>query len=100
MTWVPKSFINKSFLLDSPFAVELFTKYASKKPIVDYHCHLSPQKIANDYQFKNITEIWIDGDHYKWRAMRTLGVNERFITGDASDEEKFLAWWHLKIICE
>ena len=92
MTWAPKSFINESFLLDSTFAVELFTKYAGKKPIFDYHCHLSPQKIANDYQFKNITEIWIDGDHYKWRAMRTLGIKEKYITGNASPKEKFISW--------
>ena len=92
MTWAPKSFINESFLLDSPFAVELFTKYAAKKPIFDYHCHLSPQKIANDYQFKNITEIWIDGDHYKWRAMRTLGIKEKYISGNATPKEKFISW--------
>ena len=87
-----KSFIDEGFLLDSPFALELYVNYAAKLPIIDYHCHLSPAQIANDYQFKNITEIWIDGDHYKWRAMRTLGVDERYITGEASPKEKFIAW--------
>lgn len=61
-------------------------------PIIDYHCHLSPQDIAVNRQFKNISEVWLAGDHYKWRAMRTLGVNEKYITGDASDDEKFAQW--------
>ena len=87
-----KSFIDEGFLLDSTFALELYVNYAANRPIIDYHCHLSPTQISNDYQFKNITEIWIEGDHYKWRAMRTLGVDERFITGDASPKEKFFAW--------
>ncbi|MFL2625889.1 MAG: glucuronate isomerase [Flavobacteriaceae bacterium] len=87
-----KSFIDEGFLLDSPFALELYVNYAAKQPIIDYHCHLSPAQISNNYQFKNITEIWIEGDHYKWRAMRTLGVDERFITGDASPKEKFITW--------
>ena len=86
-----KSFIDEGFLLDSTFALELYVNYAANRPIIDYHCHLSPTQISNDYQFKNITEIWIEGDHYKWRAMRTLGVDERFITGDASPKEKFFA---------
>ena len=85
-----KSFIDEGFLLDSTFALELYVNYAANRPIIDYHCHLSPTQISNDYQFKNITEIWIEGDHYKWRAMRTLGVDERFITGDASPKENFL----------
>ena len=59
---------------------------------IDYHCHLSPQDIANNRQFDNLTKIWLDGDHYKWRAMRTLGIEEKYITGDAPDEEKFKKW--------
>ena len=62
-----KSFIDEGFLLDSTFALELYVNYAANRPIIDYHCHLSPTQISNDYQFKNITEIWIEGDHYKWR---------------------------------
>jgi len=87
-----EAFIHDNFLLETPFAQELYHKYAAPQPIIDYHCHLSPEKIANNYQFKNISEIWIDGDHYKWRAMRTLGIDERYITGDASPKEKFVQW--------
>jgi glucuronate isomerase len=72
--------------------VQLYHEYASKLPIIDYHNHLPPEKIANDYQFQNITELWLEGDHYKWRAMRQLGVDEEFITGSASAKEKFLKW--------
>ena len=61
-------------------------------PIIDYHCHLPPQQIAEDHRFENLTQIWLDGDHYKWRAMRAAGVPERFCTGDASDWEKFQKW--------
>ncbi len=86
------TFIQDNFLLENNYAEELYHNYASKMPIIDYHCHLSPQDIADDRVFKNLTEIWINGDHYKWRAMRTLGVDEKFITGNASDEEKFLEW--------
>ena len=86
------TFIHDNFLLENKYAEELYHNYASKMPIIDYHCHLSPQDIADDRVFKNLTEIWINGDHYKWRAMRTLGVDEKFITGDASDDEKFLEW--------
>ncbi len=87
-----KKFINSDFLLENRYARELYHEYAKPMPIIDYHCHLPPEDIANDHIFKNITEIWIHGDHYKWRAMRALGVNEKYITGDASDEEKFLKW--------
>jgi glucuronate isomerase len=87
-----KAFIHDDFLLETEFASNLYHNYSAKQPIIDYHCHLSPELIAKDYQFNNITEIWIDGDHYKWRAMRTLGVDERFITGDASPKEKFIQW--------
>ena len=87
-----KAFIHDDFLLETEFASNLYHNYAAKQPIIDYHCHLSPELIAKDHQFNNITEIWIDGDHYKWRAMRTLGIDERFITGDASPKEKFIKW--------
>ncbi len=84
--------IPEDFLLYSNKAKALYHDYAKDMPIIDYHNHLPPQEIAEAKKFKNLTEIWLKGDHYKWRAMRTLGVNERFITGDASDEEKFMAW--------
>ena len=87
-----KSFLDEDFLLENSTAQELYHDFAKELPIVDYHCHLSPQEIAENKQFKNLTEIWLYGDHYKWRAMRTLGIDERFITGDATDEEKFGAW--------
>lgn len=87
-----KKFITDDFLLFSQQAKDLYNTYAKEQPIIDYHNHLSPKEIAEDRQFDNITQVWIAGDHYKWRAMRTLGVDERYITGDASDKEKFMAW--------
>jgi glucuronate isomerase len=87
-----KTFITDNFLLQTDFARTLFHSYAKDLPIIDYHCHLSPETIANNHAFKTLTEIWLKGDHYKWRAMRTLGVPEKFITGDASDQEKFNHW--------
>ncbi|WP_447893652.1 glucuronate isomerase [Vreelandella sp. GE22] len=86
------AFLGEDFLLDSEMAKRLYHGYASAQPIFDYHCHLSPQDIAQDRRFENLTEIWLKGDHYKWRAMRWNGVDERFCTGDASDYEKFQAW--------
>ena len=86
------SFIKEDFLLQSDLAAELYYEYAKDLPIIDYHCHLPPKEIANNHKFDTITSIWLDGDHYKWRAMRTLGVEERYITGDASDREKFQKW--------
>ena len=86
------NFIHENFLLENKYAEELYHKYSKNQTIIDYHNHLSPKLIAEDNVFKNITDVWINGDHYKWRAMRTLGVNEKFITGDASDKEKFLQW--------
>ena len=65
-----KPFLNEDFLLDSPVACSLYHEHAAKMPIIDYHCHLSPQMIAEDYRFSSITELWLGGDHYKWRAMR------------------------------
>jgi glucuronate isomerase len=87
-----KTFMDKNFLLQTETAQELYHHHAAKMPIFDYHCHISPKDIADDRQFKNITEIWLYGDHYKWRAMRSNGVNERYCTGDASDWEKFEKW--------
>lgn len=87
-----KTFMDKNFLLQTETAQELYHHHAAKMPIFDYHCHISPKEIAEDRQFENITQIWLYGDHYKWRAMRTNGVNERYCTGDASDWEKFEKW--------
>lgn len=85
-------FIHDNFLLDNKYAEELYHDYSKNQPIIDYHNHLSPKQIAEDKTFGNITDVWINGDHYKWRAMRTLGINEKYITGDASDKDKFLSW--------
>ena len=85
-------FINDNFLLENKFAEELYHNYSKNQPIIDYHNHLSPQFIAEDKIFDNVTKVWINGDHYKWRAMRTLGINEQFITGTGSDKDKFLNW--------
>jgi glucuronate isomerase len=87
-----KAFLNEDFLLQSPTAQTLYHDFAAKMPIIDYHNHLVPQQIAEDKQFDNITQIWLYGDHYKWRAMRAHGVDEKYITGNASDEEKFMKW--------
>ena len=87
-----EGFINDNFLLYSNLAIELYTNYASTLPIIDYHCHLPPDQIAHNHKFKSITDIWLNGDHYKWRAMRAFGVSEEYITGDASDFEKFKKW--------
>ncbi len=85
-------FLGDDFLLQTPFARSLYHEHAEAMPIFDFHCHLPPADIAADRRFDNLTQIWLYGDHYKWRAMRTNGVDERYCTGDASDEEKFLAW--------
>jgi glucuronate isomerase len=85
-------FLSQDFLLQTETAKTLYHEYAKALPIIDYHNHLSPELIAKDYQFKNITEVWLSGDHYKWRAMRAFGVDEKYITGEASDEEKFMKW--------
>jgi glucuronate isomerase len=87
-----KPFMDDDFLLETPTAVELYHEYAKPQPIIDYHCHLSPEQIADNHRFASMTEAWLGGDHYKWRAMRTNGVSERLITGDASDWAKFQAW--------
>jgi glucuronate isomerase len=85
-------FIHDDFLLSNETARRLYHRYAAGQPIFDYHCHLSPKDIAENRRFNNLVEIWLEGDHYKWRAMRANGVEERFITGDAAPFEKFLAW--------
>jgi glucuronate isomerase len=87
-----KTFISDDFLLNSPTAVTLYNEYAKTQPILDYHNHLSPKDIAEDRQFENITQMWVEGDHYKWRAMRANGIDEKYITGDATDLEKFKKW--------
>jgi len=87
-----KPFMDANFLLTTETAQHLYHHHAAKMPIIDYHCHLSPQMIAEDYRFKTITELWLGGDHYKWRAMRANGVSEEYITGNASDWEKFQKW--------
>ena len=87
-----KSFLSDDFLLQTATARTLYHEYAKQMPIIDYHNHLLPDQIAADKQFDNITQIWLSGDHYKWRAMRANGVPERYITGDASDWEKFEKW--------
>lgn len=87
-----KDFLSEDFLLDNETARNLYFNYASKMPIIDYHCHLPPHEIAQDKKFANMTEIWLLGDHYKWRAMRANGIDEKFISGDAHDYDKFEKW--------
>jgi glucuronate isomerase len=87
-----RPFIHDDFLLGSGVAHDLYVRFARDLPIVDYHCHLSPELMAADHRFRSITEIWLEGDHYKWRAMRACGVPERLVSGDGSDWEKFEAW--------
>jgi len=87
-----KPFMDENFLLHTETAQKLYHEHAAKMPIFDYHCHINPKDIAEDRRFNTITEIWLAGDHYKWRGMRTNGVDERFCTGDASDWEKFEKW--------
>ena len=86
------AFIQNNFLLQSPLAEKLYFEYAAHQPIIDFHSHLSPAEIATNKKFDNISQVWLAGDHYKWRAMRTFGINEKFITGDSTDQEKFNAW--------
>jgi glucuronate isomerase len=87
-----KAFMDQDFLLDTPSAKKLYHDFAKEMPIIDYHCHLNPEDIASDKKFNNISEIWLAGDHYKWRAMRANGVDEKYCTGEASDKEKFTKW--------
>lgn len=87
-----RPFISEDFLLAGATARELYARYAAGQPIIDYHCHLSAADIASNRRFRDLTEIWLEGDHYKWRAMRANGIDERCLTGDAKPYEKFLAW--------
>jgi len=87
-----KAFMDEDFLLESEVARRLYHEYAASMPIYDYHCHLPPADIAADTRFENLSRVWLAGDHYKWRAMRALGVPERLVTGEAADWDKFLAW--------
>ncbi|NOR75316.1 MAG: glucuronate isomerase [Draconibacterium sp.] len=87
-----KKFMDKDFLLQTKTAQDLYHNHAAKMPIFDYHCHINPQEIAENKQFENISQAWLAGDHYKWRGMRTNGVDEKYCTGDASDWEKFEKW--------
>ena len=87
-----KQFMDKDFLLSTQSAKDLYHNYAAKMPVVDYHCHINPQEIYEDRKFDTITQVWLGGDHYKWRQMRSNGVEEKYITGDATDREKFQKW--------
>lgn len=87
-----KAFLDDNFLLKTKTAQALYHDVAEKMPIIDYHCHLNPKEIWDNVRFDNITQVWLGGDHYKWRLMRCAGVEERYITGDAPDDEKFFAW--------
>ena len=87
-----KPFLNKHFLLENKTAEHLYHQYAADLPIIDYHNHLPPDEVAADKIFTSITEVWLKGDHYKWRAMRANGIDEQYITGDADDKDKFLKW--------
>ncbi len=87
-----KQFMDKDFLLTTETSQKLYHEYASVMPVLDYHCHINPQKIYEDRAFENITQVWLGADHYKWRQMRSNGVEEKYITGDASDREKFQKW--------
>ena len=87
-----KQFMDENFLLSTETAQKLYRDYAAAVPVLDYHCHINPQEIYEDRKFENITQVWLGGDHYKWRFMRSCGVDEFYITGGASDKEKFLKW--------
>lgn len=87
-----KAFMDEDFLLTTETAKRLYHGYAEKMPVLDYHCHINPREIAEDRKFENITQVWLGGDHYKWRQMRSNGVEEYYITGDADDREKFQKW--------
>lgn len=93
-----KAFMDDSFLLTTETSEKLFAACRSE-PIFDWHCHLSPKEIYENKQPKNVTELWLGGDHYKWRAMRSCGIEEKYITGDAPDKEKFLKWASVMDVC-
>ncbi|HTD94840.1 MAG TPA: glucuronate isomerase, partial [Chitinophagaceae bacterium] len=87
-----KQFLDENFLLKTRTAQRLYHEFAKDMPIIDYHCHLPPQQIAEDTRFENLTQAWLYGDHYKWRAMRTNGAEEGYCTGSKPDFEKFKKW--------
>ena len=87
-----KQFMDKDFLLTTETSKKLYHDFASQVPVLDYHCHINPREIAEDRKFENITQVWLGGDHYKWRQMRSNGIDEKYITGDATDREKFQKW--------
>ena len=88
-----QAFMDKDFLLSTETARKLFHEYAADCPIIDYHCHLNPREIWEDVKYENITQVWLGGDHYKWRLMRCAGVPEKYITGtETTDYEKFCKW--------
>ena len=87
-----RAFMDKDFLLNTPTAVKLFHEFSADCPIIDYHCHISPREIYEDLHYESITQVWLGGDHYKWRLMRCAGVDEKYITGDASAHDKFIKW--------
>ena len=87
-----KQFMDKDFLLSTDMAKTLYHDFAENMPILDYHCHINPQEIYEDRKFDTITQVWLGGDHYKWRQMRSNGVDEKYVTGDSTDREKFQAW--------
>ncbi len=94
-----KQFLDHDFLLSTETAKTLYHNYAKKLPVIDYHCHIDPMEIATDRKFDNITQVWLGGDHYKWRLMRANGVDEYYITGDAPDKEKFVKWAETLSLC-
>ncbi|MGB8492035.1 MAG: glucuronate isomerase, partial [Bacteroidales bacterium] len=87
-----KQFINENFLLENKTAAKLYHEFSENQPIIDFHCHLSPEMIASDRKFDNLSQAWLEGDHYKWRAMRTNGIDEKYCTGDATPGQKFDKW--------
>src|SRR5690349_18436203 len=87
-----KQFLDENFLLKTKTAQQLYHEFAKDMPIIDYHNHLIPDQIAKDINFENLTQVWLYGDHYKWRAIRTNGIDEAYITGNKSDYEKFEKW--------
>ena len=87
-----KQFIGQDFLVNTATAQRLYHDYVENLPLIDYHCHLSPKEIYEDRSYENITQLWLGADHYKWRLMRANGIEEKYITGNASDEEKFEKW--------
>ena len=91
-TMISNTFIHDDFALENDTAHQVYHKYSANKPIIDFHCHLDPRAIAEDYQYKNLGDMWLGGDHYKWRAMRINGINEKYITGNVNDKQKFLKW--------